>query len=141
MKNIYNTDATRTMTVNGKDGQPISIPPFSMKQCSDEDSAMFVKLYPKVQVVECSPDDVEPWELKILPSLPQAMRDKIKFNPVINTVGASTPDVVEPPVPIDDDRLGKPSNIHVCPMGCGYSSLKIKAVRMHQLNCKPATIE
>jgi hypothetical protein len=140
MKNVYNMDSTKTISVIGADHQPISISPLSMKVVDDESAEKFKSDFKKAQVTDYSESQDEPWELKVLPSLPVEMRNKVKFQTPEKLVGAEIREVIEPPQPIDESGKLKPANIHVCPMGCGYSSSKLKAVRMHQLHCKPQAI-
>jgi len=138
-KQVFNTSASKTVTFEDENGNVCAIQPSKMRVVSDDIADKLSKEWKDIQVSDVS-EAGEPWELAVLPSLPPEMQAKVKFKVPKKLKPAATPEVLEPSVPVDDvekQKLGKPSNLHVCPRGCGYQSEKLKAVRMHMLHCPP----
>lgn len=133
MKTVYNTSPHKTISLENE-GEVIVIAPASMKNVSDEVAAVIKEEWKEAQVTAVSKEAIEPWELKVIPSLPPEMQGKIKFKKPTKLVPAATPEVLEPPVEMEN---GKPSNNHVCPRGCGFSSPYLKVTRKHMEKCSP----
>lgn len=134
MKSVYNKSQHKFINVE-LEGEVTNIPPLSMKNVSDEVADLIKQEWPEAQVTNVSKAKEEPWELKILVSLPPEMQAKVQFSTPKKLVPAAEPELVEPPVTMD--ATGKPDNTHVCPRGCGYASPYLGIVRKHMKKCAP----
>lgn len=144
MKTVYNTSATKTINLE-HEGEVYNVESFKRLEVPDEVADKISKEWKEAQITEVS-SEAEPWELKVLPSLPPEMQAKVKFKTPKTLVGARELEVQEVAQPMDEAqsaKLGKPANLHVCPRGCGYSSPYLVATRKHMKACapRPATEE
>lgn len=139
-KTVYNTSSTKSITTKDENDNLVTVLPGKMLNVSDETARSLGKEWKEAQITEVSKTSVEPWELKYLGSLPPEMQVKVKFKTPKVLRPAATPELVEPAIPADEienQKLGKAANIHVCPRGCGYQSEKLRAVRTHMHTCAP----
>jgi hypothetical protein len=136
MKNVYNLSTYKTIHQE-VDGKTYSVEPCRLLAVPDEVALKIQTEWKEAQVTDVS-ESGEPWELKILPSLPPEFQNKIKFRTPERKVEAKVREVIEPAQPIDEaGKLGGQPNMHVCPRGCGFKSDKLKVVREHMLKCEP----
>lgn len=134
MKNVYNKSLTKTINFESE-GKVYTIQPEKLLTVSDEIAEKIKEGYKSAQVTAYSEAAAEPWELKVIGSLPPEMQSRFKvITPQVLTP-AATPEIPEPKMSVEAD--GKPSNNHVCSRGCGYSSPYLKVTRKHMEKCVP----
>lgn len=138
MKVAYNVSAHKTINVE-HDGEVYNIEPFKRLEIPDDVAKAIADAgWENAQITEVS-SEPEPWEFKVLPSLPPEMQAKVKFQTPKKLVGPSEPTVVEPKKTASG--VGGADSKHFCPRGCGYSSPSLVSTRKHMAKCAPIPAE
>ncbi len=136
MKTVYNTSPNKAITIE-HEGEVIQIAPLEMRNVVNEVAEIIKADWKSAQITPVSVSAQEPWELKVIGSLPPEMQNKVKFRKPTQLVPAAEPEVHEPPVPADEKNAATKTNVHICPRGCGAKFTSLVKARTHLKKCNP----